>query len=287
MILSPQVRRASATTTIPSNPYDNYSQSWLGLRPQGSGEWVSFNQTVINKRVSSDNAVDAMLAAKIYSLQTSATDQAQLSVILNANSRNGIAYSLTGPNPLPNSYPSTSGATDSGINCMHCGKWVDLPAAMYFYGGPGTPSGSYRQIYISSDGYVSVLGPQSPGSVGAGEIAAFSRSLNPAAGGHIYYYSNAPSTIYDFYVYWDHVPTAGGNGDPQSFLIWIHDGSLSSSSPYSENGIEFWYSSITPSDGVQTAVGISDQYGGRVKSLNANSLSNNQELVFKATTGPV
>ncbi len=262
-----------------------YSQSWIGLRPQGSGEWVNFNQTVTNESVSSDNAVDAMMAAKVYSLQTSVTDQVQLNVILNANSRNGIAYSLTGPTPLPNSYPSTNGATDSGINCMHCGKWVDLPAATYFYGAPGTPGGSYRQIYISSDGYLSVLGPQSPGSIGAGEIAAFSRSLNPAAGGHIYYRSNAPST-YDFYVWWDHVPTVGGNSDPQSFLIWIHDGG-DTSSPYRENGIEFWYSSVTPTDGVQTAVGISDEHGGRVTSFTAGSLVNNQELVIKAKTGPM
>ncbi len=279
-LLSLNTKPVKAATTIPSNTDDNYSGgSWLGLRPQGPNELVNFNQTVTNDAVSSNNVAEAMLATRIYSLSTGSPDVVKLSFILNANSRHGVAYTRAGPESLPFPYGINT-ATNTGIHCnAPCGAWINIPE-MVFYGAAGL-SGYYNKVWVSPDGYISVLGPSTAGSLGPGVIAAFSRPLCAACGGNIWDWWDGNG---GFFVAWDNVPSSS----PESFLIWVHSPTNFSNSPFGESGIEFWYSSVTQYDGIPTAIGIADQYGNRVVSYNPTLCCslNNQRLVFTATTGP-
>ncbi len=277
--LALDTKPVQATTTIPSNSDDNYSAgSWLGLRPQGPNELVNFNQTVTNKAVSSDNVAEVMLSTKVHSLLTGTPDVVQLSFIINANTRHGIAYTWNGPSSL--SFYGISTATNTGIHCSGCGAWISVPE-MIFYGAAGL-SGYYNKIWVSSDGYLSVLGPSTTGSIGPGVIAAFSRPLCLSCGGNIWDWWDGSG---GFFVAWDNV--FSGCCTKESFLIHVLS-VTDPSSRYGESGIEFWYNSVTPNDGVTTAVGIADQYGTRVVSVNPTSFFqlNNQKLVFTATIGP-
>jgi hypothetical protein len=231
-----------------------------------------------------------MLAAKVYSLHTGSPDTVNLSFILNANTRHGIAYSRTGPQSLPSTY-SINTATSAGIQCGGVGgAWITVPS-MVFYGAAGLAGEYYNKVWVSSNGYISVFGDSNVGSVGPGVIAAFSRQLDPCPfGGHVWDWLDGMG---GFLVAWDNMAscytaTAGGTCvyNSESFLLHVHSITDFAYSLYGESGIEFWYSSVTPGDKVQTGVGIADQYGTRAVSINPASLNlNNQRFVFTASSG--
>ncbi len=283
VFLSASTRPVKAATTIASNPDDVYfGGSWLGLRPPGPSETINYNQTVTNSVVSPDNVAEAILSAKVYSLKTGNPDMVPISFTLDTNTRHAISYSRAGPESLPFSYGVPQGATDTGIHCNGgCGAWINVPA-MVFYGAHGS-TGTYNTVWVSSDGFISVLGPPSPaGSMGPGIIAAFSRTLcsTSSCGGTIWYWKDI--TTGRFVVAWDNVIS---NGKHESFLIRVDE--LTASPCGCESQIEFWYSSVTQNDGITTAIGIADQYGTRVVSYDLATASSlkNQRLVFSSTSG--
>src|SRR5205823_2033745 len=107
-------------------------------------------------------------------------------------------------------------------------------------------------------------------------IAAFSRALDCTYGNIWTWWDSSGG----FYVAWDNVH-AGSH--PQSFFIWVRAQSPPIS-PNGENAIEFWYSSVTSGDGFPTVIGIADQYGGRVVSIDPTLYQlNNQRVVITAT----
>ena len=280
MLFAINTRQVQADTSIPSNTDDTYSGgSWVGLRPQGPNELVNYNQTVTNEAVSSDSATEVMLSARIQSLQTGAPDASKLSFIVNTNSRHGITYNYA-VQSLPSSYLINT-ATNTGIHCFTgqsanpCGAWIDIPTLVFY--GAGGLSANYYKAWVSCDGYISVIGPSAAGVLGPGVIAAFSRALDCTYGNIWTWWDSSGG----FYVAWDNV--RGSSGHPQSFFIWVRAQSPPIS-PNGENAIEFWYSSVTPGDGFPTVIGIADQYGGRVVSIDPTLYQlNNQRVVLTAT----
>jgi hypothetical protein len=275
-IVSMNTKQAHAATTISSNADDIYSGgSWLGLRPQGPNEIVNFNQTVTNEAVSSDSVAEVMLSARIISLQTGAPDSARLSFIVNTNSRHGVTYNYAMQSLL---YPyGINTATNTGIHCYTsvnpCGAWISIPT-MVFYGAGGL-GGNYYKVWVSCDGYISVVGPSARGALGPGVIAPLSKSLDCTHGNIWTWWDSSGG----FYVAWDNVLSGSR---PQSFYLWVR----APGPPISQNGesnIEFWYNSVTQDDGL-TAIGIADQYGGRIVSVDPTLYQlNNQRIVITAT----
>jgi hypothetical protein len=276
---------------LTTNTGDTYSQNWVGLRPveggENGGETLNFNQTVTN--YNTDGNIENMLAVKVGTLQTgtgncpvigSSIDCVGLSVAMNANSRAGISYGF----PTTESINYAAGGTDLGIKC-ECGVWSPtLPVPLVFYGAPGEVE--YTSVWVSSDGYISVNGPPSPGASPTGIIAPFERPMNPGLGGHVYYYAGSNN---DFFIMWDQVPTIA-NGNPESFLLHVYSATDVDNSAYQQSGFEFQYGTVTPNDGVATFVGINDQYGHRSVSVPSSEYGqyvvNGQGLVWKASSGP-
>jgi len=293
MIFGPSIRTAHGALNLSTNPYDTYTQHWTGLRPNGNRELVNYNQRAVNTGIGNDaySSTSAQLTVETFSLVTgdysqNQRDQAKVGLVLNANSRAGLRYSVTSPTSFgPLSIPSS--ATDTGINCgSTCGAWVNIPTTLVYYSAPAT-SANYDKVWVCAYGYVSLTQDTScknSGNLGAGIIAPFSRSLFMDSNSHVVYW-----TVYNngnnFFIAWNNMI----DGDirftqnRETFILWIKDSSFSA---YSNSQIEFLYNSITPSDGLATVVGIADQYGKRTVSVDPTTLSNSQEVEFKETSHP-
>ena len=123
MIFGPSIRTAHGALNLSTNPYDTYTQHWTGLRPNGNRELVNYNQRAVNTGIGNDaySSTSAQLTVETFSLVTgdysqNQRDQAKVGLVLNANSRAGLRYSVTSPTSFgPLSIPSS--ATDTGINC--------------------------------------------------------------------------------------------------------------------------------------------------------------------------
>ncbi len=242
--------------------------------------------------VASDGQGSVQLMAEVNYLRTgdgtsTLPDQAALGFLLDANSRLGIQYAKTGPSSFPGPLSIPSSRIDTGISCGGssnvCGAWVNLPTTFVYYGAPAR-SGNYNQLWVCANGYVSLTQDtrcNNYGYLGPGIIAPFSRSLWMDSASHVWYWT-VYNNGYNLFIAWDNMMDGSilTYQNRESFVLWISDSSFG---PHGISPIEFLYNSITPNDGMVTAVGIADQYGKNTVTVDPTTLANNQEVQFTET----